>query len=103
MSPDDTTKISSEQGDPGALNGNIRSRSHGHSDISLSQSRGVIDAVAGHSHRVALCLQLFDPAVLLLREHSRLDFVDAQLFPDRSSRILVVPGPFSTWLPRWPD
>jgi hypothetical protein len=47
----DAANIALNQGDAGALNGNVGSRAYRNTDVGLRQGRRVVDHVAGHGVR----------------------------------------------------
>ena len=58
----------------------------------LGERRGVVDAVAGHGHDVALGLQALDHLAFLIGQDLGLDLVEIQLAPDGLGRGAVVAG-----------
>ena len=46
---------------------------HGHADVCGLDSRGIVDAVAGHGHDLALVLERFDDLQLVLGGHAGVD------------------------------
>ena len=88
----DAGKIALHQRDAGALDGDFGAGAHGDADIGLGQRGRVVDAVAGHGDDAALGRQPLDDAVLVLRQHIGLDFLDAELAGDRLGGRLVVAG-----------
>jgi hypothetical protein len=83
-------KISLEQADAGAFDGDIRARTHGNSDIGRSERRGVVDT--RHRYHAAFRLETVQHRALLVRQHVRLDLVNAELSRDGIGRGPVVAG-----------
>ena len=65
---DDHREPRAGEDDVGRGLGRVGGAGHGDSHVGLFQGRGVVDAVAGHAHDVALVLEEFHDVILVLRE-----------------------------------
>ena len=77
--PDDAAEISLQQGDAGALHGNIGASAHRDSDFRCGEGGGIVDAVSGHGDDAACLMQLQDDGALLIRKDLRLNIGDPEL------------------------
>ena len=67
-----------DQGDAGALDGDVGAGADGHADVGLGEVPVIVDAVAGHGHHEPLpCRPLI--IFLLLGHDLGVDLVDAEL------------------------
>src|SRR5215831_2393266 len=64
------------------LNSNVRTRANSEADVSLSEGRSVIDAIADHADFLALRLQLLDLASLLTGQNVGEYDIEAEVFCD---------------------
>ena len=71
-----TTQVSFQEGYSGALYSYICTGSHCYAYLSLSKSRGIINAIAGHSYHTTLCLKALYYLAFLLRQHISLNFIN---------------------------
>ena len=72
--------------------GRLRSRVHGHADIGLRQSRGIIGPIAGHGDELALGLFFLDEPHLCFRRGFGEEIIDAGFPRDRRRGARVVAG-----------
>ena len=74
------------------FDGDVGAAADGEADIGLRQRRGVIDAVADHSHARAFRLHLLDRARFIRRQHFRHDALNADFAGDCGGGLLIVAG-----------
>src|SRR5205807_2761907 len=70
-------ELGREQGDVGALDGDVGAGADGDAEVGLDEGRGVVDAVAHHGHDPALLLKVADGGHLVGGEHLGEDVADA--------------------------
>lgn len=78
-----------ENDDVRRLDCDIGAAAHRDADVSLHQSRRIVDAVADHCHP-GISLQLPHDPSLVLRQYAGAHLVDAHFLPDPLSRTLIV-------------
>ena len=89
---DDAGQVALEQGDAGALDGDVGAGAHREADVGGGQGGCVVDAVAGHGHDAALGAQALDDVALVVGQHLGLDAVDAEAAADGLGGDPVVAG-----------
>ena len=88
-----------------SVNGYIRACTDGNAGVSAGQGRGIVDAVAHHSH-LAVLLQLPDNSLLALRQHPGDHLVHPGLSANGLGGALIIAGQHhnpDTHIPQLPD
>src|SRR6185436_5422070 len=88
---DDAAQVAADEGDVGGGDRDVSAGADGDADVGCGQGGGVVDAVAGHRHDVALLLQLADLRSLLGGQHLGQHVLDADLRGDgpRGGRVVA--------------
>src|SRR6185436_208002 len=73
----DTAQVALDQRDGRALHRDIGASAHGNADISCSEGRRIVNAIARHSNPTALFAQVLDDGLFLLGQHIGHDLIDA--------------------------
>src|SRR5215469_481316 len=88
---DQGSEVAFQQGDAGALHGDVGSGSHGNANLGLGECGGVVDTVASHRDGPSLLLQLLDAVSFVVRQDAGFEIGDAELVRDGGRRDLAVP------------
>src|ERR1700674_1882508 len=91
-SPHDSAQVTLHKRDARTFDRDIRACAHGNADVGSGERGGVVNAVARHSHDVALLAKLLDNFDFLLRLDFRLDFFDLELTRDQHRCFSSVAG-----------